>query len=279
MKLYRISWLRAIVLPLLKRFNPGDVTVRHHYTGDPVRLHAFHHKGYWYHGANRERDAMNTFRQITPRGGTVIEVGGHIGYIALYFAKLVGPEGQLHVFEPGPNNLPYIRRNVGDHDNITLCEMGVGAEPGELTLYVDDLTGQNNSFIQDFEILAINKQNAHVTASAQGVTTPVVTLDGYTGERDLVPDLIKIDVEGFEFPVLQGARETLREHKPMLMVEFQREQQAIFDYLDELGYLIYDPETWRRIDRPEQLANRIQNTFCFNPEVHEAAMKRLGLRR
>src|SRR5690349_12289207 len=110
MKLNEIGLLRRILIPLLNRWSPGDITLRHHWTGESVRLHSFRHKGYWYHGRRREEETMRLFSQLLKPGDSVIEVGGHIGYISLYFKALV-EHGDVFVFEPGANNLPYIRQN------------------------------------------------------------------------------------------------------------------------------------------------------------------------
>jgi FkbM family methyltransferase len=73
---------------------------------------------------------------LITKGGTAVEVGGHIGYIAAYFAKLLGKTGELVVFEPGSNNLPYIRKNVtemassADLANVRLVEKAVGPISG-----------------------------------------------------------------------------------------------------------------------------------------------------
>jgi hypothetical protein len=53
-------------------------------------------------------------------------------------------------------------------------------------------------------------------------------------------DFIKIDVEGFEYEVLAGARELLLRDKPIIMVEVQVKQRLVADLLSNLGYVAYD---------------------------------------
>ena len=55
-------WLgvRKVVIGTLRRFNPGDISIRHHYTGEKLTLHSFKHKGYWYYGKRRESESMAT---------------------------------------------------------------------------------------------------------------------------------------------------------------------------------------------------------------------------
>jgi hypothetical protein len=187
-------------MAVLSRLNPGDITIRHHWTGEPVRLHSYRHKGYWYHGRRREEWIMEMLARLIQPGDTVVEVGGHIGYVALWLAKLVGP-GHVYVFEPAPNNLKYIEQNIRDKSNVTLVPKGVGDVQAERSMYVEKLTGLNNTFVQ--------------------------------------PQFVKIDVEGFESEVLQGMRETLRTRQPKLMVEVTRNAPQVWAALHEAGYILF----------------------------------------
>jgi FkbM family methyltransferase len=232
--------LRRLLLPLFARFNPGDITIRHHFTGEPVRLHSFRHKGYWFYGRERERTSMRAFSKLVRPGDTVLEVGGHIGYVTAYFAYLVGSAGHVFVFEPGPNNLPYLRRNVGTHAQVSIIEAGVGSASGHAAFFTEDLTGQNNSFVKDFEHLRINREVAGVETNVTAVQVEVVTLDAFASERKIAPSFVKIDVEGFELEVLKGAKRLLADARPTLMVEVQAEHEALSKLAEELGYLILD---------------------------------------
>jgi len=90
MNLHQNLLLRRLVLPLLKIFN-RDIFISHPWTNDRVRLSLFEHKGYWFHGKNRENDEMLAFGRLIQPGACVIEVGGHIGFISLFYSKLVTP--------------------------------------------------------------------------------------------------------------------------------------------------------------------------------------------
>lgn len=231
--------LRKIVIAAFRRFNPGDISIRHHYTGDRIRLHSFMHKGYWYYGKRRERETMELFARLVQPGDAVIEIGGHIGYISLYFAGLVGPSGQVTVFEPGPNNLPYIRANVGAKGNIRLIEKAVADFSGTASFYVENYTGQNNSLLSDYSRFQENLRNAGLQSDVQKSVVQVdcVTLDDFLSENGAsVPSLIKIDVEGAELAVLQGMVQTLRSGNMTLMVEVTDKAPAVYDLLTSAGF-------------------------------------------
>lgn len=84
--MHKIQFFRALVLPILKALD-RDLTIKHHYTGDPFTLSLFAHKGYWFHGRNRERLEMLSIESLVSPGYVVAEVGGHIGYLSLHFAQ------------------------------------------------------------------------------------------------------------------------------------------------------------------------------------------------
>src|SRR5207247_9235861 len=111
MNLADVKLLRRLMRPLCARLNPGDITITHHFTGDKVFLHSFKHKGYWFDGKKREKDTMELFRRLIRPADTIIEIGGHIGYVSLYFANLAN-KVSVYVFEPGTNNLPYLKYDV-----------------------------------------------------------------------------------------------------------------------------------------------------------------------
>ncbi len=259
-------WPRRLALAVLKRVS-RDITIRHHHTGELVRLNLYTHKGYWYHGKRREAATLALCREIIQRGWTVYDAGGHIGYLSLYFAKLAGPAGRVHVFEPGENNLPYLERNISGLANITLVRAAVGAAPGRATLYVESLAGQNNSLVRDFEVLA---RNAALADPGAGKVTPrdveVTTLDFYAARSQAMPDFVKIDVEGFELEVLQGMAELLR-RKPVILVEVQRNQVQVFELLEKAGYQLFND---RRRRLRAKNANRLNgaNVFALHAEAH-----------
>ena len=266
-----IGLLRRLALPILSKLSQ-DITIAHHYTNEDVYLNSFKHKGYWFHGKNREKLSMDLFSKLIDRSDTVIEVGGHIGYISLYFASLV-PAGRVFVFEPGANNLPYTRKNLEPKSNITLIEKGIGSSTGTLPLYMEGLTGQNNSFVKDFERLNINSVNAFVDAPVVAALVELISIDDFVKEQQIKPGFIKIDVEGFELSVIKGMLESLDRDRPICMIEVQSDHQEIYEIMTSKGYLMFT-ESLTKIDTPSDL---LDNTFCLHPQYHSRQLQKLGL--
>jgi FkbM family methyltransferase len=254
---------------LFARFNPGDIRIKHHYTGDRFLLHSFKHKGYWFHGKNREAETMERFSRLVKPGDTVFDIGGHIGYLTLYFSRLAGAAGRVYVFEPGKNNLRYLEQNIRGKQNIVLVPKGAGNIDGNLDFFLEDLTGQNNSFVDHYSILDDNAKRAFVRPRVAKDTVEVVRLDTFAAGKGIHPDFVKIDVEGFELEVLLGMERILDGHHPLLMIEVTRNKNELHALLKRHGYECYNSSMKKVTDSAEISLN----TFCFSAEFHAKVLE------
>ena len=141
-------------------------------------------------------------RYVKP-GSTVVDVGSHIGTHLVSIARLVGPEGTVVGFEPQAQMFKELRCNIqlNGITNASPQRAGAGDRYGELELRKVDPTNEGG-----------------VAAGKGGDKAPLRPLDGYTFENLSV---LKIDVEGFEDQVLDGARNTIATHKPVVFIEIQ----------------------------------------------------------
>lgn len=240
MPFYRIQPLRRVVLPLL-RWAGTDISINHHWTNAEFKLHLFKHKGYWYHGRRRELETMQLFADLVSPGDFVIEIGGHIGYISVYLASLVGREGSVWVFEPARANLSYLRQNVAPYSNVSVYDLAVSNRRGHADFYVEELTGQNNSLLPDYSVLRENEAEAHLTFGKEVVQVPCVTLDETLKESAArVPSFVKIDVEGAEYMVLQGMKSVLTGPSTAMMIEVTERAEDVLEHLRSFGFLAFD---------------------------------------
>jgi len=212
---------------------------------------------------------MKLFAELVQPGHTVAEVGGHIGFISIYFSMLAGPMGRVFVFEPGSNNLPYTRANVRELGNVSLVEAAVSDIDGYATLYEESITGQNNSLVEDFAGLRANSAIAYVPLDVRRHDIPTVRLDSYFAFRGV--DFIKIDIEGHELKALQGARGLLRRSLPAIMVEVQADQDGVYELLTGLGYRLFT-DRMAELRQPSQLRS---NVFALHPHRHSEAVLQL----
>lgn len=237
-----LSLFRKIAVKILYNINIGNIIITHPYTKDKMTIHGFQHKGYWFHGKNREKLSMAAFAEWIKPGDVVVEIGGHVGFITLYFSSLVGRNGKVVVFEPGSNNLPYLEKNVAGHPNVSIVKMAVSDFSGPSDFLLESLTGQNNSLLSDYATFSKNVEAAGVPVETRVETVQCTTLDDYwSGENAPPPNFIKIDIEGAELAALKGAEGLLtppRGAAPRLMVEVTHQNESVFAFLDSHGFSV-----------------------------------------
>lgn len=140
----------------------------------------------------------------------VLDVGGHIGLLALPMAKAVGDGGRVFTFEPSAANCASLRAHVAMNrlDNVEVVNAMVGDGDHDAVPFYEHpgVSGRNG--------MAIRKNADQYVRT----TRPQVSLDSFCGARGLAPNVIKIDVEGAEVQVLRGAREVLRQARPTIFL-------------------------------------------------------------
>ncbi|MGY3213872.1 FkbM family methyltransferase [Mucilaginibacter sp. HD30] len=169
--------------------------------------------------------------KICKKGDVILECGGHHGLTAVVISKWIGEEGHVYTFEPNSDNLAIIRKNININSskNITVIPNAVGSEHGNILISHSN----SNSYIL--------QGNENV-----GIEVPIVKIDDFADKKI---DVIKIDVEGFEFEVLKGATEILKT-RPRLAIELHLDMMQRYGAtVDQLLSLIeknYD--LWIQLD-------------------------------
>jgi FkbM family methyltransferase len=156
---------------------------------------------------------LDLLQRLAGRSQVIVDVGANIGVYACVAAARLPEDGFLVAFEPVPANLGYLTRNVSQNglaQRVRVESLAVGEEPGEAVVHLMDAS--INHTLAD----------GAATGSRGSLSVTVTSLDTYLqGARLPGPvDLLKVDVEGYDGFVLQGAERTLREHRPTLLVEF-----------------------------------------------------------
>ena len=170
-----------------------------------------------------------------PRGGCFYDLGAHSGFFALLAARQVGPAGAVLAVEADPANAAIVRGNVARNSltQISVLESAVWSSSGHVTF-----------------ASASESTHGHISASATAGARSVaaVSLDDLVyrdGRRP--PDFIKMDVEGAEWDVLQGARRLLNEHPPKLLCEIHHPEQSA-DIQALLSGYGYKAKEWEPVD-------------------------------
>lgn len=232
--------VRYIILKILKSIQ-RDINIKHPFSKLSFVLNSYKHKGYWYYGKSREQSTMSSFEKLICEGDMVVEVGGHIGFITHYFSYLVGQSGNVVVFEPGKNNIPYIEKNINILQNVSLVKKGCGNSNTFVQFFQDNITGQNNSVLSDYSGLNGVAISHGEIGEREIVEIELVRLDDYLTAEKLSPNFMKIDVEGFEFEVLQGLGKCLGKI-PNLMIEVTENLENVTKLLKKRNYKLLDDD-------------------------------------
>src|ERR1700722_3854253 len=145
---------------------------------------------------------VDNMKRYLRQGDVFLDVGANIGYMSAIGAGLVGPSGQVHSFEPIPKYFSRLCKlpQLNSHYSITVNRCAAGAHPSIKQAYVTAEAGQNT----------LVAQYAREDVVKEQVAVSVIRLDDYLQERNVkCVKLIKIDTEGFEFPVLLGMQRFL----------------------------------------------------------------------
>jgi FkbM family methyltransferase len=199
-----------------------------------------------------EKSTAQTLRKLVRPGDVVFDIGANIGAHTLGLAQGVGSSGRVFAFEPADFAFTKLKRNLALNPEL------LARTDARQTLLAAEVTTPRQTEIYASWPL---KTDARVHPKHRGrlVTTlqaSVDTLDCLV-EREGVKrlDLIKMDVDGSEYPVLKGALRTIAKFRPILVMEMSpyvhAEQNQSFEALVALlrdcGYSLQDASTWESL--------------------------------
>ncbi len=187
---------------------------------------------------------------VMERGGVAIDIGAHVGTLAIPFARYAG---KVIAFEPGPETFAFLQKNITlNASSVEARNKGLGATPGHATT------------------LTMNSSNAAAnTLSLDGGAIEIATLDDDVESADFV----KLDVEGMELGVLHGGDRLLRESQPAILFEVNlfalrqhrtapRQLQAL---LGTYGYRLYYPFEYKDRLTLGRVGSLSAFVLCFAP--------------
>lgn len=183
---------------------------------------------YWYSwiSGNLEPE-MKLLESIVRRSDKVIDVGGNRGVYAYQLWKL---GASVEVFEPNPLCSDVLKAWAFDKPSVRVNSVALSSRSGYADLHIPiDMSGTEHDSSASIE-------NTYAHARDQRV--PLKTLDSYRFEG---VSLIKIDVEGHEYSVIEGAEATISSSKPALLVEIEQRHigrpiNEVFDKILSMGY-------------------------------------------
>jgi FkbM family methyltransferase len=176
-----------------------------------------------------EKELLAWFQQNVRPGETWLDVGAHYGYTALALCRLVGPDGRVFAFEPMLRTAGSVTetRRVNAARQLTVIPMGLAAPEQDIAgIEVPVERGMADSTVRN------SAWNEAILVSSLDWLWP--RLCGPSARIDGV----KIDVQGMEIQVLRGMIETLKAHRPRLVIEVHTgvDREDFRSVLREAGY-------------------------------------------
>lgn len=190
-------------------------------------------------------------KEIKP-GQTVVDIGAHIGYYSLIFAKLVGPSGIVYAFEPDPTNFSILQKNIklNGYNNIVPINKAVTEKSGALNLYVSDGSAGDHKIYNSDE----NRKTLQIDG---------VALDDFFKDKKV--DFIKMDIQGAEGGALKGMASLLENSKDIKVIseftpsgikKYGMEPRAYLELWQKLGFKLYNlNRKTRQIEDVDSLDN------------------------
>ncbi len=173
------------------------------------------------------------FERYCRPGMTVVDVGANLGYFSLLASNLVGPTGRVIALEPNSENCRLLVSSLrlNGMSNVDLLPVAADGAPG--WAYYATHVGSNGGLVDDDNLL-----------SRFGTVVPTFRLDDLVDRK---VDFLKMDVEGAEGRVVQGATRIIEKDRPIVTTELKEEMlqrvsgRSVADYLGYFGDLGYLP--------------------------------------
>ena len=170
-----------------------------------------------------EKKPRHIFKNLIKKGDIVFDIGAHVGFYTLLASKHVGNKGRVFSFEPLPRNISFLKRHVALNNlkNVEIMETALSDKEGKF-----------------FFDTSIDSFQGRISAKGD-IKVNSTTLDRLVNNGNILPpDLLKIDVEGEEYNLLQGGEKILVKYKPKIILSIHSHElrdKCLF-FLKELGY-------------------------------------------
>ncbi len=173
---------------------------------------------------------QEALRRTVPAGGVVYDIGANIGVFSLLAGRLAGPGGRVLAFEPVPEVAGLIAYAAGRNGLADVVTVRAQAVAGAATTARFHVSSEPSwSHLADRGV---------APSTTRTIDVDVTTLDAAVLAGAPPPDVVKIDVEGSEIAVLEGAAAVLSEHRPTILCELHETNAEVCDLLESAGYRV-----------------------------------------
>ena len=174
--------------------------------------------------------------KLLKKGMTCLDIGANIGYYVLLENKILGEEGNIIAIEPSPENFEYLEKNISRQNakNIQSFNLAAGDKDGHINFLIYQDASNSGMVIPDNET---SKWPGKV------IKVAVKKIDSFLNEISVNKvDFVRMDVEGYEYHIFEGMKETLKKSKPIIHIEVHKSimgdetTKKWFELLKDLGY-------------------------------------------
>lgn len=184
---------------------------------------------------------------ITTHEPLIVDVGAHVGSVALEYRELF-PHATIHCFEPFPLSYQELQHNVGGDARICCHPFAVSDKEGTDVLNANLSSATNSLLLTDKRGSSYWGEGLFDTTSQVEIDT--TTIDVFTREKGILNvDILKLDVQGLEYAVLNGAKDMLSNQRvsliytELILGPSYQKQHKLHEYLtllDSFGYHLLD---------------------------------------
>lgn len=156
--------------------------------------------------------STKALRSELNEGMVCLDIGANLGYYATMESKAVGGSGHVIAIEPSPTNFSYLKRNMElqKTSNYELFNFAVGDKDGSVNFLISKKSNLSK----------VVSEEEKIPDGCEIINIPLTTLDKFVYEKQLNRlDLIRMDVEGYELQILEGAKQIIKKFKPMMQIE------------------------------------------------------------
>lgn len=217
----------------------------------------------WFLTNAAEPGVQLILRDLIKPGNTCLDVGAFEGDLTLVMSRLVGPKGQVVTFEANPLTLEKLTNNCNSNflTNVFLVHAAVWHK--------------SNEWIQLFDNGAASRIDIKSTELAKNlIRVKSLSLDDFLNSNKMIPDVVKIDIEGAEKYALRGFTNNLQLHHPHLIFEHVTNDDEALIIIKNHGYRIFCSNQYQEIYTSADFykGTGIRNVVC----IHESKINSTG---
>lgn len=216
-----------------------------------------------------ERAATKIIKEQISEGMNVLEIGANIGYYAIIEANIINNTGKVYAIEPEPENFTLLKKNIAlnNFNNVDFFQIAISDKDGLSKLYISDRSNWHSLVKND------EGNCKYVDVKTYSLDNFLITL----GNPKI--DFIRMDVEGFEYKIIDGMTNTLNNNNLKLFIEFHPnlinkiEGQSVKIILSKLESFGYEPsvviiKTRDKIIRDISMAELLENDHILERIFH-----------